>query len=445
MSNALAIAAVTATLRQILQQGVAQDPSDRDLNDATVTILPPDKARGNNTANQLNLFLYQIQRNAAWVNSDMPRQVRSGETGFPPLPLNLWYLLTAFGRNDDADNSAQPFGHHVLGKAMSILHDHPVLSAAEIVAATQTILPTSDLDKQIERIRITFQPLSVEEIYRLWTGFGTPCRLSAAYEVAVTLIESTQPTRTPLPVLTRGPQDKGIGSVASPPPLLSEALPPTLLAAAGQGDDTILDGQRFTRLAATRLGDDVTLNGQQLNNDSFVVRFSSSRLSVPNDVAPKTDGKATRIMAHLPGLTEDPDAFVKWVPGYYTVSLVINRPNLPAWTTNEVPLALAPVITVSPNSASAGDITLNISCTPRLREEQRVFLLFGDGSPIKIQSLVNPVDTSQPTRLTFLIPAAIPGNYVVRLRVDGVDSLPVVIKGAPPTMAFDPNQQVTVT
>ena len=100
MSNALAIAAVTATLRQILQQGIASDPNDPDLSDAKVTILPLDKARGTNTANnQLNLFLYQIQRNGAWVNSDI--QVKSGETGFPPLPLNLWYLLTAFGRNDD--------------------------------------------------------------------------------------------------------------------------------------------------------------------------------------------------------------------------------------------------------------------------------------------------------------------------------------------------------
>ena len=204
-----------------------------------------DKARGNNTANQLNVFLYQIQRNAAWVNTGPPQQVsRAGETGFlAPLPLNLWYLLTAFGRNDDSDNSAQPFGHHVLGKAMSILHDHPVLSAEDIQAATHSILPASDLDRQIERIRITQQPLSVEEIYRLWTGFRRlPYRLSAAYEVAVTLIESKRPPRTPLPVLRRGPEDRGNSAVAAPPPLLNEALPPTPFAAARLGDDITLNG-----------------------------------------------------------------------------------------------------------------------------------------------------------------------------------------------------------
>src|SRR5215472_16364755 len=104
MSNALAIAAATATLRQILRDGLTAAPDP--LPNVELTILPldkVDKARGANHKNQLNLFLYQIQRNAAWVNADTPRQVQSGETGFPPLPLNLWYLLTAFGQGDDSD------------------------------------------------------------------------------------------------------------------------------------------------------------------------------------------------------------------------------------------------------------------------------------------------------------------------------------------------------
>src|SRR5450631_1451520 len=244
MSNALAIAAVTATLKNLLQAITA----DGDLNDASVTILPLDKARGTNTANQLNLFLYQIQRNPAWVNSDMPRQVQPGETGIPPLPLNLWYLLTAFGKNDDSDNSAQAYGHHVLGRAMSILHDHPVLSAADIITATHTLLPASDLDRQIERIRITLQPLSVDEIYRLWTGFATPYRLSAAYEVAVTLIESTRTARAPLPVLTRGQNDKGIASqpdLTPPYPALTAIAPPNKQPSARLNDLVTLSGNNL--------------------------------------------------------------------------------------------------------------------------------------------------------------------------------------------------------
>ena len=68
MSNSLAIAAVTATLQSILQTRL---PEQADLSDTQVTILPLDKARGTNSFNQINLFLYMVSRSAAWVNQSM--------------------------------------------------------------------------------------------------------------------------------------------------------------------------------------------------------------------------------------------------------------------------------------------------------------------------------------------------------------------------------------
>ena len=47
--------------------------------------------------------------------------------------------------------------------------------------------------EQIERVRITPQPLSVDELSKLWTAFQTHFRISAAYQVSVVLIESTRP------------------------------------------------------------------------------------------------------------------------------------------------------------------------------------------------------------------------------------------------------------
>ena len=65
MSNALAIAAVTATLRNMLLQGIT---TQSDLEDTTVTTQPLDQARdNNNNANQLNLFLYQTE---AWFSQN---------------------------------------------------------------------------------------------------------------------------------------------------------------------------------------------------------------------------------------------------------------------------------------------------------------------------------------------------------------------------------------
>src|SRR5215469_6459011 len=133
---------------------------------------------------------------------DIPQRVRPGETGMTPLALDLHYLMTAYGRENDA---SQPFDHHLLGKAMSVLHDHALLGPDEIRLA----FPGSGLESQADRVRITLQPLSVEDISKLWMGFATQYRVSVGYDVSVALIDSTQSARTPLPVLARGAQDKG--------------------------------------------------------------------------------------------------------------------------------------------------------------------------------------------------------------------------------------------
>jgi len=61
MSNALAITAVTAALRELLTAGLTNE-----LAGGSVTTKPPDKARDSNSAtNQVNLFLYNVSYDAA--------------------------------------------------------------------------------------------------------------------------------------------------------------------------------------------------------------------------------------------------------------------------------------------------------------------------------------------------------------------------------------------
>ena len=145
MSNSAAIAAVTATLRNLLTAGVVADP---DLVDATVTMQPLDRARTNgNSANQINIFLYHVLPSSTWRNMPYPGALRAGESGAPVLGLNLYYLITAFGRDNDAQ---RPFSHQLLGRAMSTLHDHPLLGVDEIRSA----LPNNDLWDQVERVRL---------------------------------------------------------------------------------------------------------------------------------------------------------------------------------------------------------------------------------------------------------------------------------------------------
>lgn len=193
MSSPDALATVTATLRHLLSvaaPGVA------------VTTQPPGTARTNNNGEQLNIFLYSTHYNAAFSNAPMPHASRSGEQAFPPLPLVLKYLITAYGANDD-DIS----GQQVMGQAMSLLHDHPLLSRADI----EGVNPISDLHLQIERIRITPDALTLDDMSKLWASFqSAEYRLSMGYEVSVVLIESNRAGRAPLPVLKRGGADQGV-------------------------------------------------------------------------------------------------------------------------------------------------------------------------------------------------------------------------------------------
>jgi hypothetical protein len=411
MSNWEAIAAVTATLQALLLNEVPSGAPG--LSDVSVSILPLDKARALNTNNQLNLFLYMVVRNAAWSNNDMPGRVRPGEVAIPPLPLNLYYLLTAFGRDDDV---ALPYGHELLGKAMSVLYDHPVLSAADIVSATQTILPDNDLARQVERIRITLHPLSLDELSKLWTGFAMQYRLSTAYEVGVTLIESTRAARAGLPVLTRGPHDQGVQSNAN---LLPQV--PALTGITLPNNQTV-----------ARLNDTVTLTGFNLDGTNITVLFSHPLLAAPHPVAPAGNVTSNALTLQVPNLPLELPA------GIYTITVQVQRPGETFLRTTEAQaLPLAPTVTLSPAAAPAGTVVYTATVSPQVRPEQQAVLMLDSAT-----FAADPHPAQTPT-LTFTAAGLTAGTIWFRLRVDGVDS--ILVDRSKPIPAFDPTQQVTVT
>ncbi len=409
MSNHLAIAAVTGTLRSLLEAGITGtnvDPLDTDLSDTTVTTMPPDKARASDAANnQINLFLYQVVASAAWRNTDIPRRAPAGERGTPPLGLNLYYLISVYGRGP---TNTEIFAHRLLGRAMNIFQDHPLLDAADIQAA----LTGNDLYAQLERVRITLQPLSLEELSKLWTVFQTQFRLSTAYEVAVVLIESSRPAPTPLPVLTR--------SVAAQPDL----LPPFPLI-----DAVVPPNQQ----PSMRLGDAIAIQGRRLDGDQVRAQLRHVRQSVPMVLAP-TGRTATVVNIAIPN---DP---VHWPAGLYVVSLVITRGSREL-VTNEVGISLAPrIVSVSPNPAARnakGTVTLTVNCSPQVLPEQPVALLLGDRA-VPALPLAGQAGT-----LTFVAANALAGTFFVRLRVDGAETLLVDRSVDPPV--FDQSQQVQIT
>src|SRR5688572_7139043 len=123
MSNALAIAGVTAVIRDLLDSGMI----DHAITDAmgqgvTVTAIAPDRVplEGADARPQLNVFLHQATPNAALRNTALPSRDRHGtRLSNPPLALNLHYLVTAYGAGDLQ-------AEVLLGYAMQLLHETPV-------------------------------------------------------------------------------------------------------------------------------------------------------------------------------------------------------------------------------------------------------------------------------------------------------------------------------
>src|SRR6185436_20234227 len=95
VSNDLAIAAVTETLRFILDPPVAASVAT-----ATAKALRPDDA--SLTGPLVNIYLYQVTPNPSWRNDDLPTRSADGTIvqQRPRAALDLHYLLTFHG--DDA-------------------------------------------------------------------------------------------------------------------------------------------------------------------------------------------------------------------------------------------------------------------------------------------------------------------------------------------------------
>jgi hypothetical protein len=412
VSNSLAIAAVTATLRNLLFQGLNADLAGTD-----VTTRPPDRARVNENGNQLNLFLYQTQLSAAWRNMELPGTSRPGETSAPPLPLTLAYLITAYGENDD-----EVLSNRLLGRAMSVLHDHSLLGADEVRRA----LEGNDLHEQVERVRITPQPLTLEELSKLWATFQTQYRVSASYQASVVLIESTLPPRAPTPVLRRGARADELSGF----PLLEEL---------------VLPGRR----PSARPGETLRLRGRGLAGPGLVVRIRLSRpvppLAAPQPpvvsagpteliVTPASAGP-TEVEVVLPELPEQVPA------GLHALSVGVTWPDEAERLSNELALPVAPRITsplpMTVARGADGTATIALDCSPRVLPSQRAYLLLGDR---QLAAAPHPQPTDS---LTFVVRGAEPGSWLARLRVDGVDGLPIEGDADPPT--FDESRRITIT
>lgn len=139
----------------------------------------------------ISLFLYRIEINAGLRNTP----IRTGLDGIsrrPPLPLDLYYLLTVWAKDVVKQQ-------RILGWAMRTLEDAPILSAGRLNHfGTET-----DVFHPNETIEIVYHSLSLQDLSNLWSGFKDNLPMSVAYIARVIAIDSTIVVEESAPVQTR--------------------------------------------------------------------------------------------------------------------------------------------------------------------------------------------------------------------------------------------------
>jgi hypothetical protein len=447
MSSPLAIGAVSAVLRNLLDDGLVEAGAAMGSTVA-VSAVAPDTINVDNANDppRLNLFLYRVTPNPGWNNVGQPS--RSAVTGErltnAPLALDLHYVLTAYGK---ADFQAEI----LLGYAMHLLHERPVLDRAAIRRALNpspldvSMLPpafqaltASDLADQVELIKITQAAITSDDMSRLWSAIQTHYRPSSAYQVSVVLIAGTKPAVSPLPVLSRGKRDPVThldrGVVVNPdllPPL------PTLVSADTQFPQT-----------GARLNDQVVLSGVRLSGTGHVVRLMHRLFTAPVELAPiAVDASGASVTIQL---LNDAAAQSATAAGQLAASLRLTPTGeSDPRETNAIPLILAPVPVIAADAALAlpaatvtrsgvpPRVTVTMRSRPQVRPEQSANLMLDN------MTANAAARTAATDPLVFEFPNSLAaGSHWVRLRVDGADS--VLLDRSGPAPVFDTTQRITV-
>jgi Pvc16 N-terminal domain len=385
MSNYLAIATVTAALREVLQPVVGQA-----VTGAQVLFNRPDGGSGTPPAPTVNVYLYQVTPNTAFRNADLPTRRADGTVALrPQAALDLHYLFTFHGN----DGNLEP--QLLLGAVTSTLHAQPLLSPPAIAKALAdfTFLQGSDLADQVELVKFTPTSLSLEEFSKLWSVFfQIEYTLSAAYQASVVLIESGDQPAPALPV-----QARNLYVLPFRQPQVSSVIPQT-----GAGQPIVAGGT-------------LLIQGQQLQGETTLVLIENQEL-VPANV---TDAQVTlplpaSVHAGLKGLQ-------------IVQKMQMGTPATPhrGVESNVAPFVLLPTITGSSAVAAAGVTTVTLNVAPNIGAGQRAVLLLNNltvSPPLEFTS-APAISASDSNQVRIGIAGVPTGSYLCRVQIDGAESL----------------------
>lgn len=454
MGNYLTIASVTATLRYLFETQVRPD-----VQDVKVTTLRPDTSIGNNTDTRINIYLYQVTPNAAYRNMDLP--TRRGDSTLiqrPQAALDLHYMISFYG--DDNDLISQ----RLLGSVVRTLHAYPILTRQRIRDAISNLqqdtsvnlsyLSDSNLADDVELVKFSPLHLSLEELSKIWSVFyQIPYVLSVAYQGTVVLIDAEDTPQQALPV-----QSRVIRALPFRQPSIDQIVSK--------------DGDALPILPTST----IVIKGRNLTGEITRVRIADSELT-PLDAS---DTRLSVKLSDVPNLR----AGIQGLQVLQQVALGIPAVPHPVIESNIAAFVVRPTI----NTASGQDDivqnvqgsgttprsgTITIGITPAISRNQRVVLLLNEvsatlGQPLDhtpfaysfraapkqqtwqpVQSAGQPAGTpveEVTDHIVFAVAGLQPGTYLVRVQVDGAESmLPVDTNPKSPTFnTYSGGPKVTI-
>jgi hypothetical protein len=181
MADYRVLGAVDETLRALLWSQMQFDSEISSIltTEQQISFEPPFKlvVDTDPIEDSLSLFLYRIAEDGEMKNRPLLR-INGNHLRYPPLALSLYYLVTPLTNTTDND-------HRVLSKAMHIFYDNAIARGSQLQGV---------LTDTAEELRIILNPMSLEDMTKLWSAFMRPLRLSVSYEVKVAFIDSERET-----------------------------------------------------------------------------------------------------------------------------------------------------------------------------------------------------------------------------------------------------------
>jgi hypothetical protein len=417
VSTALAIAATTRVLSSVINQAIESTSGSAAVlgSPPYLTSKAPDQLEtGQSEKAQLSLFLYHVTYNQGWREAGLPSRNGTGAgIDRPPLALDLHYLLIAYGEGEYIPQI-------LLGIGMQALHETPFLYRQQItnvftppppLSTLDAALATADLADQVEMIKVTPQPLSTEDLSKLWTAFGSKYRPSVGFEATVVLIESDAPVQAALPVRSFNIDVLQLAQpiIAAVSPLhlpWGSPLPLTLTGAnlSGHEGEVVFDNNP----GAPQVPKPVGTGGSEITTVVPPLPAGINTLRIVQQVT----------IGALP-----PKNVVQSnVSLFYLQPVIRQQANPP----HDFLITVGPVDTT--HTPHTRPVTVQLD--PALQTTQQVQLLLNE---------LTPPAASAPLSFTFDAPAHITGNsvtfttfgtragaYLLRVRIDGAESALVV-------------------